>query len=99
VPSNSEQPLGHLLFAELALLRNASAAELCRALGISQSTFSRLAKQLGPRLLTVGRARSTRYAARRAIVDLGDRLPIHEVDPQARAERVAILPGSSYLVV
>ena len=93
--SVSEQPLERRLFTQLGLLRNASAAELCRALGITQPAFSRLAKRLGSKLLTVGRARSTRYAARRTIVDLGDRLPIYEVDPQARAVQVAVLHAVS----
>ncbi|MEO6600221.1 MAG: type II toxin-antitoxin system HipA family toxin YjjJ [Polyangiaceae bacterium] len=79
------------LFAELSLVQSASPPDLRRALGISQPTFSRLVQHLGPRLLVVGRARATRYAARRNVAELGGQLPVYEIDARARASRVAIL--------
>lgn len=93
--------LGRQLIRELALLKSASADELCRLLGISQPAFSRLVKQLGPRLLIAGRARATRYAARRTLLDLGERLPVYEIDEGANAAQVAtlhaVLPTGFYV--
>jgi hypothetical protein len=79
------------LFSELSLVQNASTPELRRVLDVSQPTFSRLVKPLAPRLLVVGRARATRYAARRVIPGLGDRLPVYEINTEARASQIAIL--------
>jgi len=72
-------------------VQSGSPPELCRALGISQPTFSRLVKQMAARLLVVGRARATRYAARRSIWDLGEQLPVYEIDARARASHIATL--------
>jgi HipA-like C-terminal domain len=92
VPAQLDQAeLERRLIAELSLLQSASPTDLCRALGISQPTFARLVKRMAPRLLVVGRARATRYAARRSIPDLGGQLPVYEIDPQARASQIAIL--------
>lgn len=41
------------------------APELCRQLGISQPTLSRAVRREGARIVVWGRARATRYAARR----------------------------------
>ncbi len=93
--------LGRRLTVELAQLKSASADELCRLLGISQPVFSRLVKQLGSRLLVVGRARATRYAARRTMLDLGEQLPVYEIDESATAAKVAtlhaVLPNGFYV--
>lgn len=79
------------LIAELALVRQAGAPELQKRLGISQATFSRLAGRLGDRLLVTGKARARRYAARRTIEDVGDRVPVYAVDEAARARLVLVL--------
>ncbi len=79
------------LLAELARLGLSSAPELARALGLSQPTFSRLVARLGERLLVIGKARARRYAARRVVTDVGDRVPLYELDERARARRVATL--------
>lgn len=55
------------------------AVELCNHLRISQPVFSRLARAMDEALLVAGRARATRYAARRSIAGVGDRAPIYEV--------------------
>lgn len=91
VRASTPVELERRLLAELSLVQSASTPELGRALGISQPSFSRLVKRLGGRLLVVGRARATRYAARRSIPDLGERLPVYEIDSRARASKVAIL--------
>jgi hypothetical protein len=79
------------LLAELAQRGLGSAPELARALALSQPTFSRLVARLGERLLVIGNARARRYAARRVVADLGDRVPLYELDERARARRVATL--------
>lgn len=71
--------------------RQAAAPELQQRLGISQATFSRLVRRLGDRLLITGKARARRYAARREIADLGDRVPVYAIDANGRARRVLIL--------
>ncbi len=75
----------------LALEPGASAAALSRRLGISQPAFSRLARRLGPALLVVGRARATRYAARREVPGVGRSAPLFEIDDQGRARNLASL--------
>jgi HipA-like C-terminal domain len=92
VPAHlDETELERRLIAELSLVQSASTPDLCRVLGISQPTFSRLSKRIAGRLLVVGRARATRYAARRGIPDLGSQVPVYEVDPNAHASQIAIL--------
>jgi hypothetical protein len=79
------------LLGELAGAGLASAPELTRRLGLTQPTFSRLVTRLGDRLLAIGKARARRYAARRQITDIGDRIPIYEIDEAARARHIATL--------
>lgn len=79
------------LLGELALVGQGAGPDLARRLGLSQPSFSRLAARMGERLLVTGSARSTRYSARRTIEDLGDRLPIYEIDARGRARRIAVL--------
>lgn len=62
-----------------------AAKEVCRQLGISQPTFSRLARTLRGDLVMGGEARSARYALRRNIPELASPIPIHEVDEQGKA--------------
>jgi hypothetical protein len=89
------------LFAELAVLHHAAAPDLQRRLGISQATFSRLARRLGDRLLVTGQARARRYAARRTVEGIGDQAPVYAVDPSARTRKVvtlhAVLPEGFYV--
>jgi hypothetical protein len=48
------------LIAELAVLGQGAAPDLQRRLGVSQATFSRLARRLDDRLLVIGKARARR---------------------------------------
>ncbi|HWP04150.1 MAG TPA: type II toxin-antitoxin system HipA family toxin YjjJ [Polyangiaceae bacterium] len=79
------------LLVELALLGQGAAPDLSRRLGLSQPSFSRLVAKLGERLLVTGHARNTRYAARRTVTDVGDRLPVYEISERGRAKPVATL--------
>jgi hypothetical protein len=46
---------------------------------------------LGEDLLVVGKARSTRYAARRVIDGVGNRTPIYEISSNGKGTRIAVL--------
>lgn len=83
------------LLAELQRRGPASAPELCERLGLSQPVFSRLVKGLGESLLRVGRARATRYSARRTLQGVGDRCPVYEVAENGTTRRAAILHAVS----
>ncbi len=79
------------LAQHLRLRAGASAAELSRALGVSQPTFSRLTSRHEAELLVTGKGRSTRYALRRTVAEVGDRAPIFEIDEAGGARRLATL--------
>jgi hypothetical protein len=68
-----------------------TAAEAAAHLGISQSSFSRLVDESGSALLIVGRARATRYMARRDVFDLGSSVPIYEIAEDGSSSRLGIL--------
>jgi hypothetical protein len=63
-----------------------SARDVCQRLGISQPVFSR-AVQRAPEVLVVGRARATRYAARRSVVGVSQPIPVYSVRPAGQAPR------------
>ncbi|GGK16469.1 type II toxin-antitoxin system HipA family toxin YjjJ [Luteimonas terricola] len=71
----------------LALLRRDGplpARDIGRQLGISQPTVSRLLASAGDRVVRIGRARSTRYAAARDIGRAGRCWPLYRIGPDAR---------------
>jgi hypothetical protein len=63
----------------LSLNGPAEARALLAELGVSQPTFSRLVAAHRDELVTTGRTRSTRYAARRRIEGLPSVVPLYEV--------------------
>lgn len=69
----------------------ASAADACRALGISQPTFSRLIRAMRRDIVIGGEARATRYALRRVIPDVEPVIPITEINEQGEAFSLADL--------
>jgi hypothetical protein len=79
------------LLVELALRGQGAAPDLARRLGLSQPSFSRLVAKMGELLLVTGNARSTRYAARRTVADVGDRLPVYAISERGRATQIAVL--------
>jgi len=86
----------HLIYGPM------KAAELCANLDISQPVFSRLTSQMKDRILIAGRARSTRYAARRHIPGIGMHIPIYEIgDGINQTRKLAVLhakePSGFYL--
>ncbi|HEY5955326.1 MAG TPA: type II toxin-antitoxin system HipA family toxin YjjJ [Polyangiaceae bacterium] len=68
-----------------------SARELAARLRISQATLSRLVRARADDLLTVGRARATRYALRRRITGVEPIAPIYEIMPDGTTRRLAHL--------
>lgn len=71
-----------------------SARQLASSLGVSQPTVSRLMSLHRDQVLVVGQARSTRYIARRPIVDVGETTPVYEVDEAGRTRRLAVVHGT-----
>ncbi len=57
-----------------------AARSVAAALHISQPTFSRLVQRAGDDVVVAGRARQTRYAARRKILGVAAELPVFVVD-------------------
>lgn len=68
-----------------------TAREACRRLGISQPTFSRLARAAGDQIVRRGRGRATEYAWVRELLGLGSRIPLHCVDMEGNSRRIAWL--------
>lgn len=75
------------------LLRNGvtPAAELCRSLGISRPTLSRLVARYPDQVLRLGRARGVRYGAYRTVPGIPSRVPVYRVDAGGEARRAATL--------
>ena len=74
------------LLAALRLRQVATARELGQALGVSQPTVSRLLTTAGARVVRIGQARSSRYAATREVRGLGSRWPLYRIDNQGRPQ-------------
>lgn len=71
----------------LSLLRRDGplrARDIAGPLGVSQPTLSRLLAGAGSRIVRIGRARATRYAAARDVGRAGSRWPLYRIGPDAR---------------
>jgi hypothetical protein len=75
------------------LIRNGvmPAGELCRAMGISRPTLSRIIARFPDEILRLGRARGVRYGAYRRVTGLPSRIPAYRVDGAGKAQRAATL--------
>lgn len=69
----------------------AAGAEIYRAIGVSQSTFSRAVGRIRREILVAGRGSATRYALRRAIRGVEPRIPLFEIDEEGKAARFGAL--------
>ncbi|HWY25642.1 MAG TPA: type II toxin-antitoxin system HipA family toxin YjjJ [Nevskia sp.] len=69
----------------------ATAAELARALDVSQPTLSRALARLAARVVHLGRARATRYALRRAVRELPPDVPLFRVDAAGAIARIGTM--------
>lgn len=72
------------------LTRPMDAAEICTALGISQPAFSRFARTV-PDLVTLGAARSRRYAMARSIPGVVTPIPVTQVSATGETRQLATL--------
>jgi hypothetical protein len=80
--------------ALIRLLRtrpNMTAGEVRRALGVNRTALMRMVRAAGPEVLTIGRARRTRYAARRHLPGCEQPLPVFQIDEQGSYDQVANL--------
>src|ERR1035437_679021 len=70
----------------------AGSTTLCRLLkGISRATLARGLRLLGPRVVSRGAARRTRYALRRALRGSEASLPLYRIDENGRGHEVGHL--------
>jgi len=89
------------LLATLRLRRVASARELGEALGASQPGISRTLAAAGSRVVRIGQARRSRYAAVRDVRGLGTHWPLYRIDEQGRPQafgQLTALHGDGSLV-
>jgi DNA-binding transcriptional ArsR family regulator len=63
-----------------------SASSLARRLGISTPTVTRALAKLGDAVVTIGKGRSSRYALRREVRDLGHAWPLYRIDADGQPE-------------
>ncbi|HEX6834831.1 MAG TPA: type II toxin-antitoxin system HipA family toxin YjjJ, partial [Rudaea sp.] len=69
----------------------ASAAEIARALAISQPTVSRLLGAAGDAIVRIGRARAARYTLARPIARAGSHWPLYRLNENAEAQTLGEL--------
>lgn len=86
-----EPALGDRLLRYLTVHGSATASEARRELGVSQPAFSRLIASMRESVLVVGRARSTRYHARRQIPGVGKVVTVYEIDEHGESRKAALL--------
>jgi hypothetical protein len=79
------------LLRRLAVEGPSTVASSISRLGISQPTFSRLVASMRDDILVVGRARATRYAARRTVPTVGRTVPVYEIDESGRSRLMAVM--------
>jgi hypothetical protein len=68
-----------------------SASGLARRLGVSTPTVTRALARLGSKVVSIGRGRSSAYALRRAIRDIGDQWPLHRIGADGSIEQLGVL--------
>lgn len=71
----------------------ANANDICRYLGISQSTFSRLLARFQQEILTIGRVSKTTYALRRTIPDVGQGFAVYKINEDGKTKKLGVLHG------
>ena len=74
------------LLAALSALGPSDGPTLQRRLGLTQPTFSRLVARHRDSVLTTGRTRDRRYAARRDIAGVTAPIPVYRIDTDGRAQ-------------
>lgn len=69
----------------------ASAADLARALGVSQPTISRLLSAVGSDVVRIGKARNTRYVLRKNIGPLSATQPVYRINSEGTCRQIGEL--------
>jgi hypothetical protein len=87
----SDDPDLERVLGVLAARGLAAAQDLQQATGKSQPTVSRLLARLSDRVLTLGRARATRYGLPKSIHGLPAQQPIHWTDERGSIRRIGTL--------
>lgn len=94
-------PLEERVFAALRERGASTVRELVARLGASQPSLSRALTALGTRVVRIGRARRSRYAALRDVRGLGSRFPLFRIDRDGRPQHfgeLSALAGDGCLV-
>lgn len=89
--STSNAPLQAQLIGLLARQPGARAADLAAELGVSGVALHRQLKGAQTDVVTLGKARRTRYALRRALRGDAADIPVYQIDEAGRAELLAPL--------
>lgn len=79
------------LLATLRRKPQSSAPEVAAALGVSVPTAQRLLRTAGDAVVSLGRARRTRHAARRSLRGQAQDLPVYRIDAEGIAHAFATL--------
>jgi len=78
----------------------AKSGEICRTLGISQQSFSKLSSKFPTDICIFGRSKKTIYALKRDIPDVGDSFMLHTIDETGKTSQLgkltAIYPKGFY---
>lgn len=91
MPPRLDFELLWLRAAPLLLNGPISVKELADRLSVSQPTLSRLLAQHRPQVLSLGKARASRYVHRRSIADVGTTVPVFEIDEEGQSRTIAVL--------
>lgn len=68
-----------------------SAPDICRYLGVSQSTSSRIIARSPDDIFSVGRARKTLYALKRTISEVGLQIAVYQIDEAGKTSKMGDL--------
>lgn len=79
------------LLKALRTWRRMPAGQVLKMLGVSRPSLMRAVRELGPQIITRGRARRTSYAASRALRGQAQTLPLYRIDTQGQAHQAAML--------
>jgi hypothetical protein len=84
-------PAAARVLAALRTWGRQPAGELAQRLGISRATLMRAVRELGPAIVTRGKARRTTYAARRAVRGQTSAMTLFRIDADGRGAQVGLL--------
>lgn len=89
--SINKEKLQSEILAYISRTGISSSRSLCQMFGISQSTLSRMISSSKDELLVIGKARGTKYAAQRKIIDTIMPIPVYEILEDSSVRRLGVL--------